>query len=131
MDNHTTKIPTAVYDAFPVLKSGEYIRLFASATPLVPDTTFTIFATNSGDFFAVVITDHADPQAQSIELKNISGQNRFELLNLIKPHGKNNDTVEILEYDDMKGDFCIVLPYKNYQLYCYVANIKVRAAKLD
>jgi len=117
-------ITQAARDAFPILSDATFIRQLASPVPLVPDTTFDIFATSSRNFLALVITDYADPQDQSLELKNISGQYGFEFVNLLKPHGKDSETIDILENDDMEGNFFIYEPYKSYQHYFYLANIK-------
>lgn len=124
--NNDIGITKIALDAFPVLSNATFVRRLAPPIPLVPDTTFDIFATSSQDFFALVATDYADPQHQSLELKNISGQYGFEFVNLLKPYSQDNDTIEILEHDDMEDDFLVHGAYKNYKLYYYLANLKVQ-----
>jgi len=86
------------------------------------DTNFDVFVVSSQSLLTLVTTDYADPQDQSRELKDISGQ--YEFVNLLKPHDNSGETIEILEHDEMEGDFLIHLPYKNYRLDYYVANTR-------
>lgn len=125
--NNDTNIPRVALEAFPILSNATFIRRLASPIPLVPDTTFDILTTDSQTFLALVTTDYADPQNQSVELKSISGQLGFEFVNLLKPHSKNNKVIEILGHDDMEGDFLIHEPYKNHRRYYYLANLKTRS----
>lgn len=117
-------MPDSVIKAFPSLRYTVFVRRLASPVPLVPDTTFDIFVSDSQDFFALVTTDYADPYDQSNELKSISGSYEFEFDSLQKPCSKNSETISLLENDDMDGNFFVTAPYKNYKLYYYVANLQ-------
>lgn len=116
-------IPDSVLEAFPSLQGKASVRQLASPVPLVPDTTFDIFVSDSQDFFALVTTDYADPYDQSNELKSISGSYEFEFDSLQKPFD-NEVTIEVLPHDEMDGNFFVTAPYKKYRLYYYVANLK-------
>ncbi len=116
--------PDSVLKAFPSIQGKVSIRRLASPVPLVPDTTFDIFVTDSQEFFALVTTDYADPYDQSHELKSISGSYEFEFDSLQKPFSENSETISILENDDMDSNFFVTAPYKKYELYYYVANLK-------
>lgn len=116
-------IPDSVLQAFPLIQDKTSVRQLASPVPLVPDTTFDIFVTDSQDYIALITTDYADPLGQSRELKSISGSYEFEFTNLIMPYD-NDRTVEVLEHDEMDGNFLVSVPYKNYRLQYYVANLK-------
>lgn len=125
MDN--TEIPPTVLKAFPLLSDAIFVRRLASPVPLVPDTTFDIFMTSSKQFLTLVTTDYADPYDQSRKLKSISGKYEFEFDNIVKSHSENNETIDVLEHDDMDGDFFVTTPYKNYKLYYYLANLKTKS----
>ncbi len=112
-------IPDTAKEAFPLISGATFVERF-----ILPDTTFDIYK-DTEDFIALVTTDYADPQHQSRELKNISGQNKFEFINLIKPYSDTGETIEVLDNDDMEGDFFVIIPHKNYHLYCYLANLKL------
>lgn len=112
-------IPDTVKEAFPLISDATFVERFT-----LPDTTFDICSKDTEDFIALVTTDYADPQHQSQELKSISGQNKFEFINLVKPYIDGSQTIAILEHDDMEGDFFTAVPYKNYKLYYYLANLK-------
>jgi hypothetical protein len=122
--SNNTAIPKTVLEAFPTLSDATFMRRLASPVPLVPDTTFDIFAVSSRGFMALVATDYADPLSQSQELKSISGEYGFEFANLRKPYGKNNETAEVLDIDIIEDNFFIVLPYRNHKVYYYLANLK-------
>lgn len=122
--NNVTNIPKIVLEAFPILSEATFARQLASPVPLIPDTTFDIFAKSSQEFLVLVTTDYADPQDQGQELQSISGQYKIEFTNLVKPFDQNKETVEIFEHDEMEGDFFVTAPYKNYKLYYYVANVR-------
>ena len=117
-------IPDSVLEAFPSIRNKVSVRQLASPVPLVPDTTFDIFISDSQCFFALVTTDYADPCSQSHELKSISGSYEFEFDDLQKPFSENSETISILKNDDMDGSFFVTAPYKNHKLYYYVANLK-------
>lgn len=117
-------IPDLVSRAFPSIRDKVPVRRLASPVPLVPDTTFDIFMSDSRDFFTLVITDYADPYYQSSELKSISGSYEFEFDSLQKPFGENSETIDILENDDIDSNFFVTAPYKNYKLYYYVAHLR-------
>lgn len=127
--SNSISTPKPVLDAFPVLSDATFVKRLASPVPLVPDTTFDIFVTLSQDFLCLVTTDYPDPEHQSLELKSISGDYEFEFINLLKPGGKGDETVKILEHDDMDGDFLIYLPYAKYRLGYYVANVQVHSRR--
>lgn len=96
-------IPQITLDAFPILSNAKYDARIA---PLfAPDTTFDIFALKSGERLALVTTDYADPLDQSRELKK--GSNKYEFINLLRPYSGSSETIEILEHDDMEGDFLV------------------------
>lgn len=95
--------PATVFEAFPILKKLTYIRQFASLVPLSPDTTFHLFSSKTGQFFVLVMTDHADPLRQSKELKQISGEYAFEFVELIKPYS-NDERLEIKENEEILED---------------------------
>lgn len=121
-------IPDSVLEAFPSLQDKVSVRQLASPVPIVPDTTFDIFVTNSKDYIALVTTDYADPYDQSKELKSVSGSYEFEFDNLQKPFD-NKATIELLPHDEMDGDFLVTVPYKQYRLHYYVANLKSHSDK--
>lgn len=112
-----TSIPQTALNAFPVLSRATFTKRFA-----LPDTTFDIFVTSSQDLLALVTADYVDPWDQSRELKSISGE--YEFASLLKSRSGDNETTEILEHDDMEGDFLISERYKNHRRYYYVANIR-------
>lgn len=118
------KIPATVKQAFPLLSDTTFVRQFASLVPLAPDTTFDIYINSSESFMALIATDYADPHHQSQELKSVSGQHGFEFSNLVKPFARDGDTVEVLEHDNMEGDFFVTAPYGDYSRYYYLANLK-------
>lgn len=121
------EIPPTVLKTFPPLSDATFVRRLASPVPLIPDTTFDIFfMTSSKQFLALVTTDYADPYDQSRELKSISGQYEFEFDNIVKSYSKNDETIDVLEHDDMDGDFFVTTPYKKYKLYYYLANLKIK-----
>ena len=120
MRNNNENIPDIAKEAFPLISGATFMERFT-----LPDTTFNIYSKDTEGYIALVTTDYADPQHQSQELKSISGQNEFEFTNLIKPYGTDTDTVAVLEHDDMEGDFFTTVPYKNYKLYYYLANLKM------
>lgn len=115
------EIPKAVYEAFPQLVGAEFLRSMSSLVPLKPDTVFNIFLTKDQKLLTLVVTDYPDPKTQSTELKSISGEYDIEFASLLSING-NNETIEMLDHDDMDGNFCISAPCKNYRLYYYVAN---------
>lgn len=119
MKDHES-IPNAITEAFPIVSGSAFVERFT-----LPDTTFDIYRKDTEDFIALVTTDYADPQDQSRELKSISGRDKFEFTNLVKPYSTNGETVAVLEHDDMKGDFFTTVSYNNYKLYCYLANLKM------
>ena len=121
-------IPDSVLKAFPSIQDKVSTRRLASPVPLVPDTTFDIFVTDSQEFFALVTTDYADPYDQSSELKSISGSYGFEFDSLQKPFSKNGESIGILENDDIDRSFFVTAPYKNHKLYYYLANLKSNPA---
>ncbi|MCB9819982.1 hypothetical protein H6796_01610 [Candidatus Nomurabacteria bacterium] len=123
------EISKAVYDAFPQLVCAEFLRSMSPLVPLKPDTVFNIFLTEDQHFLTLVATDYADPKAQSSELKSISGEYEFEFTNLLSTSGSDK-TIEILDHDDMNGDFYISMPYKNHRLYYYVANTSSAFGKM-
>lgn len=108
----------SVLKAFPQLTAATFVRRFASPVPLVPDTNFDIYITQDRQFFALVMTDHADPLAQSQELKEISGQYEFEFDYLLKPDN-NSQTIEVLNHNEMVGDFSVYIG----KTYFYVAHL--------
>jgi hypothetical protein len=118
--NNNINLPEIVLRAFPVLTDAIYIRRLAALVPLVPDTTFDIFMLDSGKIITLVSTDYADPRYQSMELKNASGNYQFEFMNLIKPYRKTNDTLKILDHDDMVDNFLV----NENTTYYYIANTK-------
>ena len=118
-------LPTIVRESFPVVSDATFIRRLASPIPLIPDTTFDIYIKGPGNFMALVTTDYADPRHQSQELKAISGQNEFEFIDLIKPNGSQEKIITLLDHDDMAGNFFVTAPYKHYQRYYYVANLRL------
>lgn len=67
------------------------------------------------------MTDYSDSQDQSKELKQISGEYKFEFLYLIKPYA-NDRHIEIREHDDIDEDFVVKDPNSYY--YYYLAAIK-------
>ncbi len=117
-------IPDSVFEAFPYIRDKVSVRRLASPVPLVPDTTFDIFMSDSQDFFALVTTDYADPFTQSHELKSISGSYEFEFDSLQKPFSEDGETICILENSDIDENFFVTAPYENYKLYYYVANLR-------
>jgi len=117
-----TNIPTIVLEAFPVLSEATFTRQLSSPVPLIPDTIFDIYAKGSQEFVVLVTTDYADPLVQSQELKDISGQHQLEFVNLVEPYGKNGETLDIFEHDEMDGNFFVTAPYENYKRYYYLAN---------
>ena len=120
MRNNNEKIPDIAKEAFPLISGATFVERFT-----LPDTTFDIYSKDTEGHIALVTTDYADPQDQSRELKSISGQNEFEFADLVKPYSTNGETVAVLEHDDMEGDFFATVPYKNYKLYYYLANLKM------
>lgn len=74
--------------------------------------------TKEGQSFVLVTTDYADPLAQSQELKDISGQHKFEFDYLLKPYD-NSHAIEVLDHDEMAGDFFVYIG----QTYFYVARL--------
>ena len=95
--------PATVFEAFPILKKLTYVRQFASLAPLSPDTTFHLFSSKTGQFFVLVMTDHADPIRQSKELKQISGEYALEFAELVKPYS-NDERLEIKENEEILED---------------------------
>lgn len=122
MDNHN--IPKIVHEAFPTLTDARFVRQMASLVPFAPDTVFDIYLNDDNKYIALIITDYADPHHQSYELKNIPSQRTFEFSSLIKPYDKANGKITITENDNMDYNFFVTAPYKNHQLYYYVANLK-------
>ncbi len=118
-------IPQVAIEAFPVISDATFVRRLTSPIPLVPDTIFNIYIKNTEDFIALVITDYANPQHQSIELKNISGQYGFEFINLVKPYNNSGETIEVLDNDEMEGSFFVTAPHQKYRLYYYLANLRL------
>lgn len=117
MNNYSNILfPDVINKAFPILNGTSCIRQLASLIPLCPDTTFHLFANKDGCFYALVMTDHPDPQDQSKELKQISGEYKFEFLYLIKPYA-NDRHIEIREHDDMNEDFVMKDPNSYYRYY--------------
>jgi hypothetical protein len=109
-------IPAPVLRAFPKLASATFVRQLASPVPLVPDTTFDIFTTETGRFLALVTTDYADPLAQGQELKRISGQYELIFDHLLKPYD-NDQIIEVLTHEKMGDNFFISIE----NTYFYVA----------
>ncbi len=104
MSNYShSMFPAIVFEAFPILKELVYVRQFASLVPLSPDTTFHLFSSKTGQFFVLVMTDHADPLRQSKELKQLSDEYAFEFTKLIKPYS-NDERLEIKENEEILED---------------------------
>lgn len=120
-------IPGLVLEAFPKLQSKDFVRSLASPVPLVSDTTFDIFVTDSHDFFALVVTDYVDPNGQSLELKNISGTNSFEFTSLQKPFDTTGETIDIDKINEINTDWFVTHSGGSYNLYYYVANLKANS----
>ncbi len=117
MNNYSNFVfPSVVFEAFPILEKLGYVRQFAPLIPLSPDTTFHLFADDSGRFLILVMTDYADPIDQSRELKNISGEYAFEFTNLIKPYD-NDEHIEIRENDEILEDPTVSDPNSYYRFY--------------
>lgn len=117
MNNYSNFVfPSVVFEAFPILKKLGYVRQFAPLIPLSPDTTFHLFANDSGRFLVLVMTDYADPIDQSQELKNISGEYAFEFTKLIKPYS-NDEYIEIKENDEILEDPTVSDPNNYYRFY--------------
>jgi len=119
-------IPDTAKEAFPIISGATFVGRLASPVPLIPDTTFDIYVKDAKDFIALITTDYANPQHQSEELKSISGQNEFEFTDLIKPYSNSGETIEVQDNDDMRGDFFTTVSHKEYQLYQYLANLKLK-----
>lgn len=117
--SHKLDVPKVVLDSFPMLSKLAFIRRYT-----LPDTSFDIFTTDTGELFSLVTTDYADPYDQSCELRNASGEHRFVFEHLIKSHSSDYEIVAILQHDEMEGDFFVTTPYKKYKLYYYLARIK-------
>ena len=117
--SHKLDVPKVVLDSFPMLSKLAFIRRYT-----LPDTSFDIFTTDTGELFSLVTTDYADPYDQSRELRNASGEHRFVFEHLIKSHSSDYEIVAILQHDEMEGDFFVTTPYKKYKLYYYLARIK-------
>lgn len=116
-NNMNIIIPRVAIDAFPILPGASYIRRFASLVPLSPDTVFDILMLETGESFALVTTDYADPKDQSRELKSISGEYEFEFVKLIRPY-VDSATIDVREHDDVEDGFFI---RDNTSYYYYVA----------
>ncbi len=116
MNNYSNILfPEIINKAFPILNNASYIRQLASLVPLCPDTTFHLF-THNGQCFALVMTDYPDPFYQSEELKQISGEYKFEFINIIKPYA-NNQNIEIRPNEDMDDSFFVSDPRSYYRYY--------------
>lgn len=117
---HIVHIPKIVTEAFTRLTRAHYIRRISSPIPLVPDTTFDIFALESGQLLTLVTTDYADPRRQSEELKKASGHYEFEFDSLVLPYTNEDRSITILEHDEMTNNFFV----KELSTYYYVANTR-------
>lgn len=117
MNNYSNILfPEIINEAFPVLDDASCIRQLASLVPLCPDTAFHLFDDKNGSFFALVMTDYPDPDNQSQELKQISGEYEFEFMDLITPYA-NDQHIEIRPNDDIDNDFFISDPNSYYRYY--------------
>lgn len=117
--SENTPIDPSVFDAFSMLSTATMYKHYEFF-----DTIFDVYVTEANEYLALITTDYADPLDQSRELKSISDSNNFEFVNLIKPYTKNNETIEVLEHDEMNDNFFVTTPYKNYRLRHYLANLK-------
>lgn len=116
MNNYSNILfPEIINEAFPILDDASYIRQLASLVPLCPDTTFHLF-THNGQYFALVMTDYPDLFYQSEELKQISGEYKFEFIHIIKPYA-NNQSIEIRPNEDMDDSFFVSDPKSYYRYY--------------
>ena len=117
MNNYSNFVfPAVVFEAFPILKKLGYVRQFTPLAPLYTDTTFHLFADDSGRFLILVMADYADPIDQSRELKNISGEYAFEFTKLIKPYN-NDEYIEIKENDEILENPTVSDPNSYYRFY--------------
>lgn len=120
---HTSLVPDQVERAFPFLTDAIFVRQFASAVPLVPDTFFNIYSIRQEEFIALVATDYADPQSQSEELKRITESHAFRFKDIVLPN-KQSKVVSIGELDDLNEEFFVVTSYKNHRRYYYAARLE-------
>ena len=97
MNNYSNILfPEIINEAFPVLDDASYIRQLASLLPLYPDTAFHLFDDKNGSFFALVMTDYPDPDNQSQELKQISGE--YELSSwILSRHMPTTSTLKFVQ----------------------------------
>ena len=116
MNNYSNILfPEIINEAFPILDGASYIRQLASLVTLCPDTAFHLFSHN-GQYFALVMTDYPDPDNQSQELKQISGEYEFEFMHLITPYA-NTQHINIRDNDDMDDGFFVSDPKSYYRYY--------------
>ena len=116
MNNYSNILfPEIINEAFPILDGASYIRQLASLVPLCPDTAFHLF-TYKGQYLALVMTDYPDPLYQSEELKQISGEYKFEFIHIIKPYA-NDQSIKIRPNEDMDDSFFISDPKSYYRYY--------------
>lgn len=118
------RIPPLVIQAFPQLEELAFLRCLAAPVPLVPDTTFSIYANNSRGFFALITTDHVDPYNQCDELKKISGSNKFEVTGFIKPFCPTDELIDISTIDKHNQDWVVKYTESAYPIYYYLTKIK-------
>lgn len=122
--NNGMNTPEIALNAFSILSDATPVRRLASPVPLVPDTTFDIFVTQSQGYLALVTTDYVDPWHQSHELRDISGQHEFEFINLIKPYSESAETIEIRKNDEIEQIFFVAITDEKQKEYYYLANVK-------
>ena len=116
MNNYSNILfPKIINKAFPILDGASYIRQLASLVPLYPDTAFHLL-THNGQYLALVMTDYPDPLYQSEELKQISGEYKFEFTHIIKPY-VNTQHINICDNDDMDDGFFVSDPKSYYRYY--------------
>ncbi len=121
MNNYSNILfPEIINEAFPIINDALYIRQLASLIPLCPDTAFHLFTDKNGNFSVLVMTDHPDPFNQSKELKQISGEYKFEFTHLVKPY-TNNQHITVRNNDEIDEQFSVPDPYTYYHYYLAAA----------
>lgn len=119
------KIPHYIKQSFPQLEDAHFLRRFASPVPLIPDTTFDIYANNSKEYFVLVTTDYIDVEGQRDELLEISGSNGFKVLAIVKPYNAVGDILDLAGIDENISDWFVKNKENGtYPSYCYLAIIE-------
>ena len=101
------KTPEDITQAFPQLGHAHFLRRFSSPVPLVPDTTFDLYATDSKEYFVLVTTDYIDVEGQRDELLGVSGSNAFKIQAIVRPFEAASETIDLAEIDTYEGEWFV------------------------